>query len=80
MTDFILLTHDEEDKMTCPMPEDCSIVEVLFKDGSIDRAYFEKNIMEAGDWDFIEVDNNDEPLIIDGFSYSDTIKGWRYPE
>lgn len=78
MTDFIMLSDDGE-QMTCPMPDDCSIVEVLFEDGSIDRAYFEKNIMESGDWDFVEVNADDEPLMLDGFSYADKVIGWRYP-
>ena len=72
---FISLTDDGE-RFTCPMPASDSVVEVKLSDGSIQRAYYDSNIMEAGDWDFVEVDENDEPLDA-GDSLADRVVAWR---
>jgi hypothetical protein len=75
MSDFIELTDDGE-RMTCKMPADETVVEVRLQDGTVKRAYYSCNIMEPGDFDFIPVDDEDEPLI-EGDSLIDKIEAWR---
>ncbi len=43
------------------MPPDETVVQVILEDGSEHRAFYSCNIMEAGDWEFVPVDENDEP-------------------
>jgi len=45
----------------CAWPNSGQVVEVRLKNGLTVRALFECNIGEAGDWDLMPLDNNDEP-------------------
>jgi hypothetical protein len=63
------------DRMTCPMPPDETIVEVMLEDGTICPAWYGCNIMDAGDWDFMPVNSDDEP---DDDSIADKVIAWRY--
>lgn len=72
---FIDLTYDGH-KMTCRMPADETVVEVRLKDGSTAIAWYSCNLMEAGDFDFMPVDENDEPKI-DADSIADQVTAWR---
>lgn len=73
--DFIELTDDGE-RMTCRMPPDETLVEVRLKDGSIREAFYSCNISEPGDFDFMPVDEDGEPLI-EGDSIIDKVEAWR---
>ena len=65
-----------DDEMTCPLPADETVVEVMLNDGSICRAWYSCNIMEAGDWDFLPVGDEDEPDD-EADSIADKIVAWR---
>ena len=67
---FTKITNDG-DRITSKMPVDETEVEVLMTDGSIVRAVYSSNIMEAGDWDFVPVDN------LEGDSIADRVEAWR---
>ena len=75
--DFISITYDGS-WVTSRMPADESLVEIRLKDGTLTKAFFSCNIMEAGDWDFIPVDEDDEPG--DGESLAASVVAWRYLE
>lgn len=49
------------EQMTCRLPADETVVEVMLGDGAVCRSWFGSNIMEAGDWDFLPVGDDDEP-------------------
>ncbi len=66
----------KDDKMTCPLPADETTVEVMLQDGTVCHAWFSCNIMEAGDWDFLPVDERDEPDDA-ADSIADKIVAWR---
>lgn len=51
----------KDEQMTCRMPADETVVEVMLNDGTVCRSWFGSNIMEAGDWDFLPVHDDDEP-------------------
>ena len=70
---FIPLTHDGE-FMTCKLPAAETIVEVRLEDGSIIRSMFDCHIMEAGDWDFATVTDDDE---YGDESLADRVIAWR---
>jgi hypothetical protein len=57
------------------MPPDETIVEVMLEDGTICPAWYGCNIMDAGDWDFMPVNSDDEP---DDDSIADKVIAWRY--
>lgn len=58
------------------MPASESVVEVRLRNGSITRAFYDCNIMEAGDWDFMPADADGEP-IDDADSIADQVVAWR---
>lgn len=58
------------------MPDDESVVEVLLDDSTTAWAYFEMNIMDAGDWDFTPIDEN--MMLNNGISIADRVIAWRY--
>lgn len=64
------------DVMTCPMPADESVIEVMLKDGTVRSAWYACNCLEAGDWDFMPVDPYGEPLV-DGDSLAHDVIAWR---
>lgn len=74
MTDFIKITNDGE-KITSPMPPDETIVEVQMSDGSSRLAWFSKNIMDKGDWDFLPVKDREPDM--DAGSIADDVSAWR---
>lgn len=69
------LTHKDE-RMTCPMPTDETVVEVMLQDGGVYHAWYSCNLMEAGDWDFVPVDADDEPDL-DAESLGGRVIAWR---
>jgi len=69
------LTH-KDDKMTCPMPADETVVEVMLRDGTVCRAWHSCNIMDAGDWDFLPVKDDGEPDD-EADSIASAIVAWR---
>jgi hypothetical protein len=73
MSEFTELT-DDGDKMTCPMPADETVVEVRLRDGSIVRAWYSCNIMEAGDFDFLPVDDDDGEPKFEADSIADQVR------
>lgn len=73
MSGFTMIT-EEGDFITSPMPADETIVEVVLKDGTTHRALFSKNLMEAGDWDFSPVDQDDEAT---DENFPSEVVGWR---
>lgn len=73
----IVFEHDGDDaKVLSRMPADESVVEVKLHDGTIQRAWFGCNIMDAGDYDFVPVDGNDEPDL-ERDSIADKVVAWR---
>lgn len=66
----------KDDKMTCPLPADETVVEVMKQDGSVRRAWYSCNLMEAGDWDFLPVTGDDEPDM-DAESIAADVIAWR---
>lgn len=75
MSDFIELTTDDSERMTCEMPRDQNRVEVRLADGSIHSAIFE--IYGYDDWWFGRVDADGEPTEELGFH---NVIAWRYPQ
>lgn len=76
MDTWTTITFDEE-RVTSKMPAADSVVEVKLRDGSTRLAWFDADIMEAGDWDFIPVaDDYGEPDI-DGNSIAADVTAWR---
>lgn len=78
MTDFIELI-DDGDFYTNPFPPDGSVVEVRLCDGTIRRAWFSwfsRGLMEADDFDFLPVLQNDEPDI-EANSIAAEVVAWR---
>jgi hypothetical protein len=75
---FIEITNDGE-FITSPMPPDETIVEVRLTDGSICRAWYSCNIMEADDWDFLPVKQDDPDMEpdLDAESIADNVIAWR---
>lgn len=73
--DFIVLTDDGE-HMTCPMPPSETVVDVRLRNGKIAQAFYDCNIMEAGDFDFVPVGSDGEPDI-DADSIADQVIAWR---
>lgn len=75
MPDFTMIESDG-DRITSPMPADESVVIVKLDDGTERRAWFGCNIMEAGDFDFVALDDgSDEPG--DADSIADRVVAWR---
>jgi hypothetical protein len=72
---FISLADDGE-HMTCPMPPGETVVDVRLRDGRIMQAFYDHNIMEAGDWDFVPVGPDGEPNI-EADSVADQVTAWR---
>lgn len=75
MPDFITITEDAE-RITSKMPAAETVVEVKLRDGTITRAWFDSNIMENGDWDFVPVKPDGEPDI-ENDSMADKVLAWR---
>lgn len=75
MPQFIEITDDGE-RITSKMPPDETVVVVRLKDGSTVRAWYSCNIMDAGDWDFVPVGFDGEP-IMDADSIADQVAAWR---
>lgn len=73
---WVFLTEDN-DVMTCPMPSDETVVEVMLKDGTVCRAWYSCNLMEIGDWDFVPVTDDDEPDD-DADSIASEVVAWRH--
>lgn len=76
MTDFITITDDGE-RMTCKMPPAETIVDVLLADGRIIPAWYDSNIMDAGDWDFVPVEDGQDEPDINADSIADQVIAWR---
>lgn len=72
---WVILTENN-DVMTCPMPSDETVVEVMLKNGTVCRAWYSCNLMEAGDWDFVPVTDDDEPDD-DADSIASEVVAWR---
>lgn len=68
---------EKNDVMTCPLPADETVVEVMLKDGTVCRALYSCNIMETGDWDFVPVAANGEPED-DTDSIASDVVAWRH--
>ncbi len=75
MTDFITVTNDGE-HITSRMPPDETVVLVMLIDGTVRRAWYSCNLMEAGDWDFVPVLDDDEPDM-EADSLADQVTAWR---
>lgn len=74
--EFVIVTDDGE-HITSRMPPDESVVEVKFADGSTQPAWYSKNIMDAGDWDFVPIEpGTDEPDFM-ADSIADKVVAWR---
>lgn len=72
---FIGLTDDGE-HMTCQMPPGETVVDVRLHNGMVMQAFYDHNIMESGDWDFVPVGSDGEPDI-EGDSIADQVVAWR---
>lgn len=78
MADFTEITVDPtSDYITSPMPADESVVEVRLRDGTTRRAWFGCNIMDAGDFDFVPVDEGDDEPGAETDSIADQVAAWR---
>lgn len=75
MPQFIEITDDGE-RITSKMPPDETVVVVKLKDGQSVRAFYTCDVMESGDWDFLPVGFDGEP-IHDGESLADQVVAWR---
>lgn len=75
MTDFIPITF-EGDHVTSKMPAAETVVEVMLTYGEKQLAWFDADIMEKGDWDFLPVGPDNEP-IIEADSLAEQIVSWR---
>jgi hypothetical protein len=73
---FIMLTDDGE-HMTNEMPAAETVVEVVLTDGSIGRAWYDHNIMESGDWEFVALRAGETEPSEDASSISHLVAGWR---
>lgn len=74
--DWTTITTDEE-RITCPMPADESVVEVTLEDGTIRRAWYACNIMDAGDFDFVPIEEGEDEPDLDRDSIADRVVAWR---
>lgn len=73
-----ITTEVVQERITSPMPADESIVEVRLQDGTVRRAWFSKNIMGPGDYDFLPIEEGqDEPDIQHVDSIADQVVAWR---
>lgn len=78
MSDFIEITTDSaHEYITSPMPPDETIVEVKLFDGTTRLAWFSKNIMDAGDFDFLPVEEGEDEPDIERESIAEQVKAWR---
>jgi hypothetical protein len=75
MTNFTEITTAEY--ITSPMPADETIVEVRLKDGTIRRAWYSCNIMEADDFDFIPMEEDEDEPNLERDSIADEVIAWR---
>jgi hypothetical protein len=73
MTNFIIITDDGW-TTTSPMPANETVVIVRLRDGTEQRAFYSQSIGDPGDWDFMPVNEHDEPT--DETLAADVI-GWR---
>lgn len=73
--DFITLTTEEV--FTCKMPADESIVEVKLHDGSTRLAWYSCNITEAGDCDFVPIEEGEDEPDLERESIADQVVAWR---
>lgn len=71
---FITITDDGE-FITSPMPPGNTMIEVKLRDGSITRSWFDHNIMEAGDFDFMTVNAEGDDAGDD--TLRDQVVAWR---
>lgn len=78
MTPFIEITTEiVQERITSPMPTDETIVEVRLADGTVRRAWFSTNIMEAGDYDFLPIEDGEDEPDIERDSIADQVVAWR---
>jgi hypothetical protein len=75
MADFIEIKDDEEYVSADRWPAAWSMVEVRLRDGSTTVAWFDANIMDAGDYDFFPVRDGDHATEPD--SIADQVVAWR---
>lgn len=75
-TGFIEITNDGH-RITSAMPNDETVVDVMLRDGSVTRAWYSRDIMERGDWDFVLVDEDGEPDG-DADSIAAEVVAWRH--
>ncbi|HEU4984952.1 MAG TPA: hypothetical protein VFT58_04880 [Nitrososphaera sp.] len=75
MGGFITITNDGY-RITSNMPDDETVVEVRLEDGTVSRAWYSCNIMDYGDWDFLPVDQDDEPNM-EANSIAAQVVAWR---
>lgn len=66
----------EGEHVASKMPAAETVVEVMLTYGERRLAWFDANISEPGDWDFLPVGPDNEP-IIDADSLADQIVAWR---
>lgn len=74
---WIFLKEDNDGKFINEMPQDESVVEALLTDGSVIRAWFGCNIMDAGDWDFERLQPGKDEPPPDGDSIAELVAAWR---
>lgn len=77
MTDFIEIKEDGEGVVAAKWPAAETVVEVRLKDGTVRLAWFDCNIMETGDWDFVPVEDEFGDHTIDGDSIAHDVVAWR---
>lgn len=75
MADFIEITEDG-DRITSPMPPADTIVEVRLKNGATALAWFDSNIMEPGDFDFLPLKEGEPDIEAD--SMAADVVAWRH--
>jgi hypothetical protein len=73
---FIEIT-DNGEIVTSPMPADETVVEVRLTDGTVTRAWFSKDIMDVGDWDFVAVAPGQDEPSENADSIANYVAAWR---
>lgn len=76
--DFIEITTDaKQECITSKMPADETIVEVRLKDGTVRLAWYSRDIMEPGDFDFLPIEAGEDEPDIERDSIAADIVAWR---
>lgn len=76
--DFIeITTNSTHEYITSKMPASGSIVEVKLRDGTTRLAWYDSDIMEAGDFDFLPIEDGKTEPDIGRDSIADQVIAWR---